>query len=240
MRTTRNRLNSKKSEKGSPTAGWEIVYTGFVLILLCFFIMLSSFATLEQSKISRFVRSFVDAVSIYSGGISFEEGKEVVVPSAEMVPIRNELAEIFKDLQIFTATYGFDEEIELELGPEGLKMKLLDKALFNVGSASISSIAEPLLQKIGQIILRGSYWVRIEGHTDDLPIHTSRYPSNWELSTARAVNVLRYFRTQFDIPSRQMSAAGFGPYQPIVPNTDRESRARNRRVEITLTPEDRP
>ena len=240
MHKSRYDQQLKKPDKDAPTGGWEIVYTGFVLILLCFFIMLSSFATLEQSKISRFVRSFVDAVNIYSGGISFEEGKEVMVPTVDMVSIRNELAEIFKDLQIFTATYGFDEDIELELGTDGLVMKLLDKAVFDVGSASISPFAEPLLQKIGQIIARGSFWVRIEGHTDDVPIHTPQYPSNWELSTARAVNVLRYFGTHFDIPPRQMSAAGYGPYQPIAPNTSEESRARNRRVEIILKHEVRP
>ena len=240
MQKFSNNQQLKKSDHNRPSGGWEIVYTGFVLILLCFFIMLSSFATLEQSKISRFVRSFVDAVSVHSGGVSFKEGKEVMLPATDMVPIRNELAEIFKDLQIFTATYGFDEEVELELGRDGLIMKLGDSALFDVGSASISPFAEPLLQKIGHIIAKGSFWVRIEGHTDDLPIHTSQYPSNWELSTIRAVNVLRYFKTHFDIPSGQLSAAGFGPHQPILPNTSEANRARNRRVEIILKHEDRP
>ena len=238
MKTSRYKQQTEKPDKDVPTSGWEIVYTGFVLILLCFFIMLSSFATLEQSKISRFVRSFVDAVSIHTGGISFEEGREVMVPSADMVPIKDDLAEIFKELQIFTTTYGFDKDVALELGRDGLVMKLLDQALFDVGSAAISPFAEPLLQKIGQIIVKGSFWVRIEGHTDDLPIHTPMYPSNWELSTARAVNVLRYFNSHFEIPARQMSAAGYGHYQPMVPNIDKESRARNRRVEIILKHED--
>ena len=106
-------------KKGTLGGGWEIIYTGFILILLCFFIMLSSFATMEQSKIARFVKSFVSAVSVLSGGLSFEPGKEIVPPSANLVDLRNELAEIFKELKNFTDTYGFDDEISISLSAEG-------------------------------------------------------------------------------------------------------------------------
>ena len=89
-----------------------------------------------------------------------------------------------------------------------------------------------MLEKVGAIIAKTSYQVRIEGHTDNLPIKTERFPSNWELSTTRSVNVLRYFRKTHNIPAERLSAAGFAEYRPLVPNDSEAHRAQNRRVEI--------
>ena len=221
-------------KKSSLGGGWEIIYTGFILILLCFFIMLSSFATMEQSKIARFVRSFVSAVSVLSGGLSFEPGKEIIPPSANLVDLRNELAEIFKELKSFTTNYGFEDDVSISFSEEGLDIKLSDKALFKVGSATLSPQIFPLLEKIGRVISKTAYAVRVEGHTDNLPIHTKKFPSNWELSTLRAVNVLRFFVDKCHIPAERMSAVGFGEYQPLFDNATADQRARNRRVEIIL------
>ena len=111
-------------------------------------------------------------------------------------------------------------------------MRLSDHALFDVGVAEISPKAVALLKKVGAIIADSPYEVRVEGHTDDVPIKTFRYPSNWELSTARAVNVLRYFVDTCGISSRRISAEGFGEYHPIASNDNAANRAQNRRVEI--------
>ena len=228
----RNKGSGRK--KSALGGGWEIIYTGFILILLCFFIMLSSFATMEQSKIARFVRSFVSAVSVLSGGLSFEPGKEIIPPSANLVDLRNELAEIFKELKNFTTNYGFADDVSISFSEEGLDIKLSDKALFKVGSATLSPQIFPLLEKIGRVISKTAYAVRVEGHTDNLPIHTKKFPSNWELSTLRAVNVLRFFVDKCHIPAERMSAVGFGEYQPLFDNATADQRARNRRVEIIL------
>jgi chemotaxis protein MotB len=106
--------------------------------------------------------------------------------------------------------------------------------LFDAGKAVISPPAVPLLQKIGAVIAETDYEVRVEGHTDDVPIQTAQYPSNWELSTARAVNVLRYFIETYPISGQRLSAEGYGEYQPMVPNDSPGHRARNRRVEIVF------
>ncbi len=111
-------------------------------------------------------------------------------------------------------------------------MRLSDHALFDIGMADISPKAIPLLKKVGAIIAGSPYEVRVEGHTDDVPIKTARYPSNWELSTARAVTVLRYFIETCGISSRRLSAEGFAEYHPVAPNDSIENRAQNRRVEI--------
>ena len=218
--------------------GWEIVYTGFILILLCFFIMLSSFATMEQSKIARFVRSFVDAVSMLPSGAGFEKSKEIAPPSNQIVDLTDELAKVYRQLKDYRSGSALKSHLEVEPTKEGLVLRLADKSLFEIGSARIATGARPLLDEIGSILLKTRLCARIEGHTDDLPISNALYPSNWELSTARAVTVLRYLLAAFPIPAHRMSAAGYGEFQPLVPNESEESRARNRRVEIFLLEDD--
>ncbi len=116
-------------------------------------------------------------------------------------------------------------------------LTLGDCILFNVGEAEINPAGFPALDRIGAILARVPNRVRIEGHTDDLPIHSTRFPSNWELSTARAVNVLRYLVEVGHIAPQRLSAAGYGKSKPILPNDTPGNRARNRRVEILVLKE---
>jgi len=125
----RKYLRRREPSNPKPTSGWEMVYTGFVLILLCFFIMLSSFASMEASRVTQFVRSFVQAVSVLPGGMSFEAGKEVTLPSSDIVPIQSELARIFQDLKLYATTYGLTDDVTLALTEKGLTMRLADRAL---------------------------------------------------------------------------------------------------------------
>jgi chemotaxis protein MotB len=111
-------------------------------------------------------------------------------------------------------------------------MRLSEHTLFKSGAASISPPALPLLEKMGALVAQTNYLIRIEGHTDDVPIHTAMFPSNWELSTARAVNVLRYLIERHRIDSQRLSAEGFGEFQPLVVNDTPANRAKNRRVEV--------
>lgn len=225
----RGRKNNSEDFSGG---GWEIVYSGFVLILLCFFIMLSSFSSMEEAKIMRFVKSFIDAVGILPGGLKFDSGPIVLPGSADIVDSSDELAQIFAALEELNERLKNENDIALAYSSRGLVMRLSDRALFDVGVADISPQAIPLLNKVGDIIAGTDFEVRIEGHSDDLPIKTDQFPSNWELSTARAVNVLRYFLETGGISSQRLSAAGFGEFQPMVPNDSMEHRAQNRRVEI--------
>jgi chemotaxis protein MotB len=223
---------SSRQEESSGGGGWEIVYSGFVLILLCFFIMLSSFSSMEEAKIMRFVKSFIDAVGILPGGLKFDQGSIVLPGSGDMVDSDDELAQIFAELEELSGRLKKENDITLAYSSKGLVMRLTDRALFEVGVAAISPQAFPLLKKVRETIARTDFEVRIEGHSDDLPIKTAQFPSNWELSTARAVNVLRYFIETGTISSQRLSAVGFGEFQPGVPNDSIEHRAQNRRVEI--------
>jgi chemotaxis protein MotB len=231
---SKKKNGSLKKDEGSAGGGWEIVYSGFVLILLCFFIMLSSFSSIEEAKIMRFAKSFVNAVSILPGGLKADGGVAIVPISADMVDSKSPLAQIYADLNALAERLNYKNDIAVAYSPKGLVMRLSDHALFDAGVAVISPQAIPLLQKIGAIIAETPYEVRVEGHTDDVPINTAQYPSNWELSTARAVNVLRYFIETYRISSERLSAEGFGEYQPMVPNDNLVHRAKNRRVEIVF------
>ncbi|MDH3886542.1 MAG: OmpA family protein, partial [Desulfobacterales bacterium] len=214
----KNQRSGLKNDDSESGAGWEIVYSGFVLIMLCFFIMLCSFSTMEEAKIMRFVRSFTNAVSFFPGGRNFESSSVVLPESAGMVANRSELAKIFENLEMLSDRFNLKDKIELLFSREGLVMRLSEHTIFESGMASISPQALPLLEKIGVIVAQTAHLIRIEGHTDDVPIHTAVFPSNWELSTARAVNVLRYLIEHHRIDSLRLSAEGFGEFQPLVAN----------------------
>jgi len=231
---SRKKNGSLRKEEGSAGGGWEVVYSGFVLILLCFFIMLSSFSSIQSAKIMQFVKSFVESVSILPGGLSAEGGVAVLPASVEMVDSTSPLAKTYANLKALAESHPRKNDIAVSYSPKGLVMRLSDQALFDIGQAAISPQAIPLLQQIGDNIVNTAYEVRIEGHTDDVPIKTVQYPSNWELSTARAVNVLRYFIQSYRISGKRLSAEGFSRYRPIVPNDSPVNRAKNRRVEIVF------
>ena len=231
-----NNLGSEND--GVPQGGWEVVYSGFILILLCFFIMLCSFSRMEESKVTRFVKSFSHAVNILSGGLDFEFGDIVLHDSENMVDENSEVANIYKDIKSIVKELKLENDVTLLFSDDGLVMRLSDKILFDLGGAAISVGAAPLLQKIGSIISRTSYSIRIEGHTDNLPINSVKFPSNWELSTARAVNVLRYFIEKNNIPAERLSAVGFGEFHPLLSNDFPGNRAKNRRVELVFINDD--
>ncbi len=230
----KRRKISQTGNDGSNKEGWQIVYTGFVLILLCFFIMLCSFASMQEEKIVRFVQSFESAISIFSGGLSFESGKDILNPTPDIVDKNSEIARILEELETLIDNLGLPKEINSFLADKGIVMSLADSVLFESGVAGISEEAIPILEKVGSIMTKTTCDIQIEGHTDNFPINSGRFPSNWELSTARAVNVLRYFLEKANISPERLTAVGFGEFQPLFPNDTPEHMAGNRRVEIVF------
>jgi chemotaxis protein MotB len=233
----RNKIDGSSNSNGS---SWEIVFTGFILILLCFFIMLSSFATMEKAKIMQFVSSFAQAMSILPGGKKIEAGKTVLPDSSDIVEFDSEIAKISEDLNFHVRKNGLEKKVMILDVKGNLVMRFAEQVLFSSGSAKITPEAIPLLQIIGEILSTTSNFIRVEGHTDNLPISNQQFPSNWELSTARAVNVLRYFIEAHEFTPRRLSAAGYGEYQPLAPNNCPENFAKNRRVEVIIINQNDP
>jgi hypothetical protein len=120
----RHQKNGSNNGEGQSGPGWEIVYSGFILILLCFFIMLCSFSTMEAGKVMRFVRSFSNAVSFFPGGKQFETGSVILPKSSGMVGSRSAMAKLFEDLEALTDRFDLEDEIELLFSKEGLVMRL--------------------------------------------------------------------------------------------------------------------
>lgn len=169
-----------------------------------------------------------------AGGQTLSKGSHVIPAMPDRLRFRNEMRRIHTMLTEWIGKREMGENLELVLTDEGLTLRFDDSLLFGVGSAALSIKTLPLLDKIGQAIEQTDYPVRIEGHTDNIPIRTRRYPSNWELSTARAVNVLRYFVKSRNISAQQLTAVGCGPFQPLTTNDSWKNRSKNRRVEIII------
>ncbi|MBE0617547.1 MAG: OmpA family protein, partial [Proteobacteria bacterium] len=178
-------------------------------------------------------------------------GSEVSVLSEEKQRLEREKREKLDEI---SRTYeglveGMKEEVErgrvtISQLRGKLSVNLLDEILFDSGSASVKAEGKEVLDRVGEV-LKGleDKAIVIEGHTDDVPISgdlARRFPTNWELSTARATSVVRYLQEASGIPPERLSAVGFGPYRPVAPNDTPEGRARNRRIEIKLIPLESP
>lgn len=150
---------------------------------------------------------------------------------AMLMDKEDKMAQLFETIRVLKQRNEL-HQVTLSKGNRGVVMTLSDKLLFSSADATLSESAKPLLVKIGQIIKTVQVPVAIEGHTDNVPIRTSAYPSNWELSTARAVNVLRFLIEQHAISTHKLSAVGFASYQPAASNASARGRAKNRRVEM--------
>jgi chemotaxis protein MotB len=128
-------------------------------------------------------------------------------------------------------------QIEIQQLRGRLQIRALERILFDSGRTEIKREGRAVLTKVAaQLKKDRRHYIRIEGHTDNLPISTRQFPSNWELSCARAARVLRFLAEQ-GLPQERLSAVGFGAFRPIEDNATREGRARNRRIEIVLVPE---
>ncbi len=174
---------------------------------------------------------------------------------ADLVALRNELSLQVQakddEIQKLQGTYNeleakMKEEIakgDVFLSQSGgrIKVDLVDKILFGEGDASITPRGESVLQRVGGVLAAvEDKKIQVSGHTDDLNISerlVDRYPTNWELAAARATNVVRFLEEKANVPGRRLVAAAYGPWEPIANNKTASGRARNRRIEIVLTPQ---
>jgi chemotaxis protein MotB len=172
-------------------------------------------------------------------------GQDYVFQSFKMTPQQESaiqeikaLAEVEKEFRKHLASMQIEDSVEMETGIDAIIVTPRAPLLFSEGSATLKGEGLGFLDKITQVLHGIPYYqVRVEGHTDAKPIspfHRYRYPSNWELSYARAVSIAKYF-IQKGVPPERMGVAGYGDSKPRVPNDTEEHRARNRRVEIYIS-----
>jgi chemotaxis protein MotB len=173
---------------------------------------------------------------------------------ADLLALKNELSvEVEAKEEELSKLQGTYQELEAKMKEEiakgdvrlsqsggRIKVDLVDKILFDVGDASVTTRGEEVLARVGGVLANvKDRKIQVSGHTDDLPISDrlrDRYPTNWELASARASNVVRFLEEKAGVPGRRLVAAAYGPWEPISSNKSASGRARNRRIEIVLTP----
>lgn len=223
-------------QAGHRTGAWQMIYTGFILIMLCFFILLTSFASLQPAKITQFVNSFSIAVNVLGGGKGIEQSHGMLNSQVNLLPKQDLVALLFEQVRQARDEEDIDQ-VGLHRSDQGVVMTLSDRLLFDSARAELSSVAYPLLEKIARLIERIPVPVEIRGHTDDRPIGTTAFASNWQLSAARALSVLRFLIEHGHADANRLAAVGFAQYQPLVPNDSPAHRALNRRVEFVFMAE---
>lgn len=244
-----------KRDKGGDEGGggcpaWMTTFSDLMSLLLTFFVLLLSMASLDQKKIKEALGSLQGALGVLEGGFKTEVSKELILPSVGIEPPKKMVMERLKKLvythfrpgkgRSYKFKEGYIESKEDQKGPvelretkEGVVVSIVGGVLFPPGEATLTPQGKRLLDDLISLIKGIKYPIRIEGHTDNTPIFGGKYRDNWELSVARAVSVLRYFVSK-GISPKQLSVAGYGPYKPLYPNDTPEHRARNRRVDIVI------
>ncbi|GAB4261914.1 MAG: flagellar motor protein MotB [Deferrisomatales bacterium] len=231
-------------EEGAPA--WMATFADMSTLLLTFFVLLLSFANMDAQKFREMLGSVKDAfgvqketwgdymarstdpLSIDTGGSEGDDSQEAAQPAPSAQQLLSVVEALFQDLGGM-AEVGVDEQ--------GVTVRVQGKLLFPSGSAELKPEAAAVLSRVSALLRKYNLDLHILGHTDSVPIETARFPSNWELSSARAAAALRYLVDRGADP-RRLIAVGFADSRPLDTNTTPEGRARNRRVEFLFrTPE---
>jgi chemotaxis protein MotB len=212
-----------------------------VTLLLTFFVLLYSFSTVDVQKFRAIMAAFQGTLGVLDGGkivttTSSVNDAALDMDSAFDLSQRNveQIQALMEQMQALVAAGQLPGTVELLHEERGLVVRFADRAFFDLGKADIRPNAQPVLDQIAEVLRPLANHVRVEGHTDTLPINTERFPSNWELSTARATSVIRFLIEEKQMSPERLSAAGYGQYRPVDTNDTMEGRARNRRVDLVI------
>ncbi len=234
----------KKSEEGKENLDrWLLTYADMITLLMLFFIVLYSMSNIDSGKYKNLAEELQTIfaggnMGIFSsrpitGGRGFIEGKGMGFAEKEMHGRRG--TNISRRVQRALQPYILSGKVRVGHNEMGISISLVSDYFFESGSANVIDVSTDLLYSIGDILKDIDNNIRIEGHTDNQPISVtnSRYRSNWELSSQRAINILEYF-INYGVKTDRLSAAAYGDSRPLVPNIRPEDRAINRRVDIII------
>ncbi len=215
-------------DAGAP--GWLATFADLMSLLLTFFILIVSFSSIQQVEFQKAMGSLKGALGILKSkrallALSTVKNPEIQFHKLSMIWEKvPEIMQLLKKMDI-------EDGVKVETLPDAVKFTFDDNLLFDSGRARLKPKLFPVLKKIVEMVKEFDGTILIEGHTDNVPIRTPRYPSNWELSAARAINVLHYFENM-GVKRENLACVGYADTRPLVPNTTPENRAKNRRVEL--------
>ena len=242
---------------------WLVSYADFITLLFAFFVVLYSASQVDKRKVGKLALAIQVAfqqMGVFpSSNTKLPLNQSEPMPFQDVQVIENVVRS--QDLQRFVQPQNgtlsnavlpgeirdIQSEIEKALAPEikghvvnlnmrreGLVISLREMGFFESGSAAVRRSSEDAVERLAGVLRNRTEMLRIEGHTDNVPIHTAVFHSNWELSTARAMELIRIFIVQYKMEPWRLGAAGYGEYHPIDTNQTAEGRGHNRRVDIVV------
>ena len=251
MKRTRRRLYA---EEPMSHERWLVSYSDFVTLLFAFFVVLFA-ATYRDNqairRLSKAIHNGFQTLGAFSADESGYGGPYASLSSnldSDSSRVANQqqnhnpasagtaidMFALKKQLESAVGKELQDHEIVMQVTPEGFVISLKELGFFNSGEANLLPGADAKIAKIAKILAKPGLEIRVEGHTDNQPIHTSQFRSNWELSSARAMNVLLLLVNQCGFDPTKISASGFGEFRPVSDNSTAAGRRMNRRVDLVV------
>ncbi|MCX5910317.1 MAG: OmpA family protein [Deltaproteobacteria bacterium] len=251
------RKRKKHEEEHENLERWLVSYADFITLLFAFFVIMYAISRVDEQKMGSAVESLQRAlgslipvqVSQRESGaftnrtVSFNPtiigNVEGQIKTSEVESFQKLSEEIQREVEKLTGGVGksnppSDSQIKYLIDKRGLVIRVPEAFFFKSGEASIRQEFTPILNALGKSLEKIPNHIRIEGHTDSIPINNYQFPSNWELSTTRATSIVRYFLANHSIPPGKISATGYGEFRPIAPNKTPEGRMQNRRVDVVV------
>lgn len=227
-------VRKKRLEERENHDRWLVSYADFITLLFAFFTALYALSTVSEGKYKILSESLQTAFKPkYAGSMgNFRPIMDDDAPLAEGFGAAfsseyRKLSKTFKELKE-------RRRVSLLYGKSKITIRIEGAKLFQPGSDEFIEDAGPVLDKVAVVLKDMSYSVRIEVHTDNIPINTARFPSNWDFSSARALKILKYFISVHGMDPKKLSALGYGEYRPVSTNNTPGGRSRNRRVDIMV------
>lgn len=241
-------MAKRKRKEEASGATWLDTYADTVTLLMTFFVLLYSMSSLDESKMHQISAAFNEVMAgksadsilqynLYDGEVPLVGGESKVESTNESTnesKVMDSNEKTFEEVKEFVEKSGLAESITVLPDEKGVNLQLKDNILFETAKADLKDNSKVILDQISSLIANLPNNIIVEGHTDNVPINTHEYSSNWDLSSARATSVIKYFIEQKHLTGSRFSASGCGEYKPIAPNTSDENRARNRRVNILI------
>lgn len=240
----------KKEQEAVNTGEWLNTYADMITLVLTFFVLLLASSNTDAAKLQAIAAYFNPSISILNAGETIGEGQLVGNGISQMPDYQQALAEtsekkeqedleelkkMASDFKTYFEKNNLSNKIDVGVEDNYVKIKFTDNVLFDKSKATLKPEAVEILNKLSDQLLKyPNTDIKIEGHTDSDKINTIQFPSNWELSAARAISVAKYYIDEKNFSPERLSAEGFGEYRPIASNATIEGKAQNRRVEIKI------
>ena len=231
----------KKQPEGGGGSNWLCTFNDLVTLLMVFFVLIFTMGSGDSEKIMEMRHSVMRGLGLMGSVGTGSSGLVRGPPAARKLSHQEEedTSEVSDEIKDYVSNMSSAMPwIDASISENEVTISLEGSVAFEPGIADISAKAFPALKGIGKLINKIPNAVRVEGHSDNVPISTSKFPSNWELSIARAVNVTKYLIANANVSPLRLSAAGYGDSRPLHPNDTEKHKAKNRRVEIVLLRED--